>query len=144
MCVYGCDLCACTCMSVNWCRPTAFIMLASCSNHLPPTSVCVCVRDCKVTWGLLARFQRLAMKFILMWLEIKASMNFKTDSFTILLWWLDHCQTHFMPTNVHKKLPRWWPPCTPQPLLRECAASLNCRPSFPWQLDVDRLAQLYM
>ena len=59
----------------------------SCSHHVPfATDVCLCVcvfvcvcvcvcgggmnvgssGDCKVTWGLLARFQKLAMKFIVM------------------------------------------------------------------------------
>ena len=77
----------------------------SCSHHarimhLPPTDVCVCVCVCvhvclcvqayirssgdyKITWGLLAHYQRLAMKFIVMYTGNK---GFRTDPFTLMAW----------------------------------------------------------
>ena len=89
---------------IQWCRPTAFVMLASCFSH---RCVCVCVHvhvyrlnirssgDFKITWVLLAQFQRLTTKFIVMYTWSKAFMSYHA----MIAWSLPNT-THAI--NVHK------------------------------------------
>ena len=102
----------CALVQVNQCRPTAFVVLTPCSNHLPLTCVCVCacmwVRgrwiyagDCKVT-RTTSMISKACHEIYSDVTGYKTFMSFKSDPFTILLWWLHHSQTYLMPTNVHR------------------------------------------